>query len=60
MKNKSFIEDNEQIWKSIFKLKDRLRRLEKLEKTIYWLTCLHHIIIIGLIVSQIILYGRYF
>lgn len=39
---------------------DRITRLEKLHDTTIFLTLLHHIIVIGLIVSQVILYGRYF
>lgn len=60
MSNKSFIEDHEQIWRAIFKLRDRLTRLDKLEKTSYLMTFFHHFAIIGLIISQVILYGRYF
>ena len=55
-KDKKFYKDVEQAWSAIFKLSDRLKVMEKLEKTQSILNVLFLAFIFGLIVSQVIIY----
>ena len=57
---KHFYNDTNQAWREIFKLRQRLKQLEKLDKTQFLLNLLFFLFISGLIVSQIILYELLF
>lgn len=57
---KSFIEDNEQIWKELFRIRDRLKRLSNSDKLNTISTAINFTLICGLIIYQVVIYAKYF
>ena len=54
--DKNFHQDVEQAWKAIFKLSDRIKLLEKFNKSQSLLNIFFFLLLSGLIVCQVIIY----
>ena len=55
---KPFYEDPHQTWTEIFRQRDRIRRLEKLEKTQYLLSVFNFAAIAGLIINSVVFWDK--
>lgn len=56
---KKFPDDNEQIWSRLFSHSDRLRRLEKIEKTNFLFSVTNFICTIYLVITVVNLWMKY-
>ena len=55
-----FYENLDDAWKSIFRLSDRTRYLEKVKRLQDLLNTFFFVTITGLIISQVVIYAHYF